>query len=327
MLNLPEFYKDFDKPLNLNEENVRRCNNQSQFSAGTSIVGAAESTYKKFFSAFPILLKYTDEQKAYLLKRASLWKEFVEKVYNEELSRRADFVPVNVAGPAKYNFEKANKQVERMFRNRNEQDDKLTAFISNTAEGIERLTPITVILDEISKGMREDMVVTADDEYAMEKLNARLNYLLETQADMKAANKHYRKHRTMKGYFSDDAKAVEMDKKISTHFSWEQQPFPSYELTSINGKIKRVRERIKHISDLLTNQPFKDFKFDGGEVIANYTEDRLQVIFDSKPDEETRATMKSNGFRWAPSQNAWQRQLTKNAYNIAKNIFSTKESE
>lgn len=62
MFDLPEFYKEFDKGPNLNEENICRCNNNSQFSAGTSIVGAAESTYKKFFSKFPILLKYTDEQ-------------------------------------------------------------------------------------------------------------------------------------------------------------------------------------------------------------------------------------------------------------------------
>lgn len=327
MLNLPEFYKDFNNDLNLNEDNIIRCNNLSQFSAGTSILGAAENTYKKFFYAFPILPKYTEEQKEYLLKRANLWRGLVEKAFNEELSRRADFVPVNVAGPAKYNFEKANKQVERIMYRRNEWDDKMTAFIANTAEGIERLTPISIILDEIRQGKREDLVVTADDEYAIQKLNARLNYLLETQADMKAANKHYRKQGTMKGFTTDEAKAEHWDKEILTHFSFEQCPFPSYELTSINGKIKRVKERIEHITKLLTEKPFEDFEFEGGKVVANYTEDRLQVIFDNKPDEEIRATMKSNGFRWAPSQSAWQRQLTRNAYSIAKKIFTVKDSE
>lgn len=37
---------------------------------------------------------------------------------------------------------------------------------------------------------------------------------------------------------------------------------------------------------------------------------RVQFIFDSKPDAETRDLLKANGFRWAPSQGAWQRQLT-----------------
>ena len=76
---------------------------------------------------------------------------------------------------------------------------------------------------------------------------------------------------------------------------------------------------------MLTEKPFEDFEFEGGKVVANYTEDRLQVFFDSKPDEETRAQMKSNGFRWAPSSSAWQRQLTRNAYSVAKQLFSRKE--
>jgi hypothetical protein len=40
---------------------------------------------------------------------------------------------------------------------------------------------------------------------------------------------------------------------------------------------------------------------------------RLQLFFDGKPDENTRSILKSNGFKWAPSQGAWQRQLNSNA--------------
>ena len=42
----------------------------------------------------------------------------------------------------------------------------------------------------------------------------------------------------------------------------------------------------------------------------NREDNRLQVFFDGKPDADTRAELKSNGFRWAPSVGAWQRQLT-----------------
>lgn len=44
---------------------------------------------------------------------------------------------------------------------------------------------------------------------------------------------------------------------------------------------------------------------------------RLQVFFDGKPDEAARDELKANGFRWAPSVGAWQRQLNKNAYYAA----------
>ena len=50
--------------------------------------------------------------------------------------------------------------------------------------------------------------------------------------------------------------------------------------------------------------------------------DRLQILFDEKPDEETRAALKSNGFRWSPRYNAWQRQLTQNAESAARRALN-----
>ena len=44
---------------------------------------------------------------------------------------------------------------------------------------------------------------------------------------------------------------------------------------------------------------------------------RRGCFFGSKPNEETRAALKSNGFRWSPKNQAWQRQLTRNAEDAA----------
>ena len=49
------------------------------------------------------------------------------------------------------------------------------------------------------------------------------------------------------------------------------------------------------------------------QVIRNKTDMRLQLIFNGKPDEKTREVLKLNGFRWAPSNMAWQRLLNDNA--------------
>ena len=62
------------------------------------------------------------------------------------------------------------------------------------------------------------------------------------------------------------------------------------------------------------------WKFDGGEVVVNIGENRLQIVFDGKPDADLRAELKCKGFRWAPSQGAWQRQLTDNAFRAARRI-------
>ena len=64
------------------------------------------------------------------------------------------------------------------------------------------------------------------------------------------------------------------------------------------------------------------WEFEGGKVEANTEANRLQIFFEEKPDEATRAELKSNSFRWSPTAEAWQRQLTYNAYFAANYIKS-----
>ena len=46
----------------------------------------------------------------------------------------------------------------------------------------------------------------------------------------------------------------------------------------------------------------------------------MQLIFEDKPDADTRQALKSEGFKWAPSQGAWQRQLNQNAIRAAARL-------
>ena len=59
------------------------------------------------------------------------------------------------------------------------------------------------------------------------------------------------------------------------------------------------------------------WEFDGGRVEANTADTRLQIFFDEKPDKEIREELEGNGFRYAPSAEAWQRQLNENAIYAA----------
>lgn len=61
--------------------------------------------------------------------------------------------------------------------------------------------------------------------------------------------------------------------------------------------------------------------FDGGTLVKNFAEDRLQILFDAKPDSETISKLKKNGFRWSPRFKAWQRQLTQNAYYACARVI------
>lgn len=103
--------------------------------------------------------------------------------------------------------------------------------------------------------------------------------------------------------------------------SWrsDPRPFESYQLTNNNAEIRRVKARIEQLSKQAQRE-FSGWEFDGGRVEMNREDNRLQVFFDGKPDADTRAELKSSGFRWAPSVGAWQRQLTDNAIRAADRL-------
>ena len=122
-------------------------------------------------------------------------------------------------------------------------------------------------------------------------------------------NAYYRKHKTLDGCprLSED-EVLKLKSGMASSWHIEDKPSPSWALSNNNTEVRRVKERIT----MLTRQQevgYTGWDFDGGRVEANAEDNRLQIIFDEKPEAETRAALKSNGFRWAPSAGAWQRLL------------------
>ncbi len=172
------------------------------------------------------------------------------------------------------------------------------------------------ILDKIrSTGMGG---ISADDPAAVEKLESKLAGMKEAQENMKAVNTFYRKHKTLEGCPGLSPEDI-AKLKSSMAVDWRKDPvpYPSYVLSNNNANIRRVEQRI---ADLKNRAEFVGWEFPGGRAEVNETENRLQLFFDEKPTAEQRSALKSGGFRWAPSQGAWQRQLTRNAIYAADRI-------
>jgi hypothetical protein len=98
-----------------------------------------------------------------------------------------------------------------------------------------------------------------------------------------------------------------------------QTAIAGFYLTNNNAKINNLKKDI--IAEQRRAEKYaegnKEHKFEGLTIIENVDENRLQLIFDDKPDYNTRAKLKSYGLRWSPKNTAWQRQLTNNAvYSI-----------
>lgn len=69
------------------------------------------------------------------------------------------------------------------------------------------------------------------------------------------------------------------------------------------------------------NKPNREWQTEKCKVVFNYEADRLQLVFDGKPDYNTIQQLKKSAFKWSPTNTAWQRQLTNNAVHAAVNII------
>lgn len=92
------------------------------------------------------------------------------------------------------------------------------------------------------------------------------------------------------------------------HKIWKQ-------LESIE-EVKRAKEEEKAqgITDLFSGEGYK--------VVNNHEAERVQILFDEKPDEETRTRLKRNGLKWSPRFGAWQRKNTYNGLRDVKRLFN-----
>lgn len=174
------------------------------------------------------------------------------------------------------------------------------------------------------KNILTNTTIYSNDAFALEKLQNKLEDLEDFQKRMKEYNAYYRKNKTMKGFDGlNDEAAERMDANIKE--SWYNQPCAPYQLSNNNAEIRRIRARIENLKKLKesASQPIED-KYpavEGVEVVENSEAMRIQLIFDGKPDEETRSLLKSEGFRWSPRFGAWQRQLNNNGMYAVKRVL------
>ncbi len=159
----------------------------------------------------------------------------------------------------------------------------------------------------------KDQILSGDQD-AIEKLEKKLENLQDMQSRMKEANKAIRMKNTEKGngLLTDMGYTEEQIKELRTPDFCGRVGYPSYALQNNNANIRRIEGRLKELratkekGTLETENKF--FK-----VVENTENMRLQLLFEDKPEPEVREVLRRNGFRWAPSQEAWQRQLNNNA--------------
>lgn len=169
--------------------------------------------------------------------------------------------------------------------------------------------------------------ISSDDPDAVDKLEAKLHKLQTAQERDKALNAYYRKHKTVKGFEGiSDVDAEKADAELSDMREAIRRPVPSWQLSNRNAEINRLKKRIAALQTI-DQMEHIEINFDGGQIVTNEEVNRVQIIFDEKPSAEVRAKLKSNGFRWAPSEGAWQAQRTPVYLHRAKYVLGVKDEE
>jgi hypothetical protein len=220
-------------------------------------------------------------------------------------------------------------------------DDSYFAIASETPEALE-LTQLKDQIDTIINGLFQKgddaqaakSAPAATESQELTNARAKLQKLMDLQQRMKDANKVIKSKKlddaqkivqlAEQGY--SEAQAIEL---MKPDFAG-RIGFADYQLTNNNATIRNTQKRIAELEARETAQQRAasgnsqtSYEFEGGNIELNYGDDRLQVFFDRKPDSEAISKLKSNGFKWSPTNVAWQRQLTDNAISTANYLFGT----
>lgn len=105
--------------------------------------------------------------------------------------------------------------------------------------------------------------------------------------------------------------------RMEKHRNWEQRAYEKMTgfIDAVFAPPKQPRTELDYGIQAGEKQ-YTHFK-----AVKNLEENRLQLVFDGKPEEEIRAILKKNGYKWSPRNSVWQRQLTPNAISNLRYVL------
>lgn len=167
--------------------------------------------------------------------------------------------------------------------------------------------------------------ISSDDPDAVKKLRDKLLTLEKDQEQMTAVNKAWRKAGKPKP--DDDAgwmKVADLTgrsindfiqlRRDFARFPWQGQPFAPFSLSNNSAEIRRCKARIQELEKKASlaeeAAEIERVTVGGVRVVENRADNRMQLFFPGKPAADVIKSLKSRGFRWAPSVMAWQAHLS-----------------
>ena len=226
---------------------------------------------------------------------AERYSKRMAEYFNRDISINLMCPSVMICGSANFPVKKKNRQIAAFDDNRE--------FFNETQK----------LLDKIKSISNGSELIKSSDEDCIERLEYKLETLKALQEKMKSANVAIRKKDKEEGDLDLLALGYSPDqiKELRTPDFGGRIGYPAYALQNNNQEIHRVEDRINSLKAIKDKGTIEE-ENEGYTYREDPESMRIQFIFDGKPGDEVRNILKQNGFRWAPSQGAWQRQLTRN---------------
>jgi hypothetical protein len=237
-------------------------------------------------------MKMNEKQKQTYSNRKNEFESLVVSTYKKYL--QAETMPTwLVAGRSNYNTRKYQKQVDRQMNLLKDFELKKDKFIRNTHKMID--------LEKNDRQREEEIYKFLQNEY---------QYLKEIKNDCGTVGSLFKSSfvgrlttKIKNGYDRDTTKKFFYEIGLDEFFTKRNKVYTLFELT---------------------DEPTKNNKtipFDLGYILVNYEEDRIQLFFEEKPNEEIRTAMKKRAFRYSAKTNSWQRKITMNTVYAINQIF------
>lgn len=226
--------------------------------------------------------------------RAEYEKRYIAK-FCEWMQALSRTYSVMITGAGNFN----NKRHEKMNRYERSAYDRFTTW-----------------RDKVLKRLNREKRLVGWEE--VERLQEKLEKLTELQEKMKAVNKIVRSKKLSEVEQYEELEALGLSKELinevmsEPQYAFQKKGFQAYQISNNNAKIKATEEAIRRHTAMAETED-SEIPFEGGKIEMCYSEERIRIYFDERPDAEMIKKLKGAAFKWSPKNVAWQRQLTPNA--------------
>lgn len=178
--------------------------------------------------------------------------------------------------------------------------------------------------------IESNTAIYSTDPDAIAKLRAKIIEAGQNQSHWKAGNKIVKSKKLSPEQKAEQLTAAGHSPDILKPDFAGRIGYPAFELSNNNANIRRMETRLQELEQSLneavelgdTENTYPDLNL---TIKQARSIDRLQLVFNGKPNAEIRTLLKCLGYRWAPSEAAWQRKLVPSNFteiDIVKRIRS-----